>query len=366
VMLERLLLLFFGFVVLLFCFVVSSVSSESVVSLTPENFDDNVGGSRSAFVEFYAPWCGHCKHLAPEYENVGKAFERSKASVLIAKVDCDAHKDLCAKYEVQGYLTLKWFPANTAEPQDYDGERDAEGIVQFINDQTDLSVSLSASGSLPSNVVVLTLENFDQIALDPSKDVLVEFYAPWCGHCKQLAPDWDKLSGIFAPEKDVVIAKVDCTVETDIASRFEIEGYPTLKFFPKGESKTAQEYEEGRSLSDLVSFINQKANKNRLEDGRLNEHAGTIEEFDKLLTDFFSSDSQQGIVDQLKKSAETSAEKTARLYVILGERALKSGKTYIDSEIARLERLIDGGAITLEKRDEFTIRINILKSFLSE
>jgi len=81
----------------LFCSFFSPVSSsESVVSLTPENFDENVGGPRPAFVEFYAPWCGHCQHLAPEYENVGKAFEGSK--VVVAKVDCDAHGELCGKY----------------------------------------------------------------------------------------------------------------------------------------------------------------------------------------------------------------------------------------------------------------------------
>ncbi|CAN0548325.1 unnamed protein product, partial [Laminaria digitata] len=60
----------------------------------------------------------------------------------------------------------------------------------------------------PSAVVDLTLDTFDSIVMDPSKNTLVEFYAPWCGHCKTLAPIYEKLGNIFAAEKDVVVAKV--------------------------------------------------------------------------------------------------------------------------------------------------------------
>ena len=54
----------------------------------------------------------------------------------------------------------------------------------------------------------LTVETFDSIAMDPSKDVLVEFFAPWCGHCKSLAPVYEKLGTAFAAERGVAIAKV--------------------------------------------------------------------------------------------------------------------------------------------------------------
>lgn len=70
----------------------------------------------------------------------------------------------------------------------------------------------------PSAVTVLTSENFDDLVLG-SKAALVEFYAPWCGHCKQLAPKYEKLGKVFAGESDIVIGKVDATEEDELASR---------------------------------------------------------------------------------------------------------------------------------------------------
>lgn len=57
----------------------------------------------------------------------------------------------------------------------------------------------------PSKVVTLKDSTFDAVVMDASKDVLVEFYAPWCGHCKNLAPIWESLAKTFANENDVLL-----------------------------------------------------------------------------------------------------------------------------------------------------------------
>ena len=59
--------------------------------------------------------------------------------------------------------------------------------------------------------------------------------APWCGHCKQLAPIWDNLGEHFKENDDVVITKMDSTKNE--VDRLTISGFPTLKFFPKGSNK---------------------------------------------------------------------------------------------------------------------------------
>eukprot|EP00981_Chlorochromonas_danica_P011841 scaffold4305_cov170-Ochromonas_danica.AAC.4 len=91
-------------------------------------------GEKAALVEFYAPWCGHCKSLAPEYEKLGKIFA-GDSDVLIAKVDATEEGNLASRFDVSGYPTLKFFPANSVEPIPYEGARTAAGMLEFINTQ---------------------------------------------------------------------------------------------------------------------------------------------------------------------------------------------------------------------------------------
>lgn len=91
--------------------------------------------------------------------------------VPLAKVDATVEPELAKKFDIQGYPTLKFW--NNGSKSDYDGPRDADGIVQWIREKTDPNFKPP-----PSDVLVLTQENFTNIVAD--KDIiLVEFYAPW-------------------------------------------------------------------------------------------------------------------------------------------------------------------------------------------
>jgi len=105
-------------------------------------------------------------------------------------------------------------------------------------------------------LTVIVGKNFDQIVNDPTKDVLVKFYAPWCGHCKKLAPIWDNLAAAYAEVKDLVIAKIDATANE--VEGLEIRGYPTLKFYPKF-NKTGVDYEGERDLESFKKFLSEHA-----------------------------------------------------------------------------------------------------------
>ncbi|KAL8565553.1 hypothetical protein ACOMHN_049529 [Nucella lapillus] len=101
-------------------------------------------------------------------------------------------------------------------------------------------------------VKILVGKNFAEVALDKSKAVFVEFYAPWCGHCKQLAPIWDELGEKYKDSKDIVVAKMDAT--TNEAEDNKIQSFPTLKYFPK-DGAPAIDYHGERTFDGFVKFL---------------------------------------------------------------------------------------------------------------
>ncbi|KAL3538253.1 hypothetical protein ACH5RR_001619 [Cinchona calisaya] len=345
-----------------FFFFASALADDNVVVLTEENFEKEVGQDRGALVEFYAPWCGHCKKLAPEYEKLGASFKKAK-SVLIGKVDCDEHKSICSKYGVSGYPTIQWFPKGSLEPKKYEGARSAEALAEFVNGEGGTSVKIAA---IPSNVVVLTSDNFNEIVLDEKKDVLVEFYAPWCGHCKNLAPIYEKVATAFKLEDHVVIANVDADNYKDLAEKYGVSGYPTLKFFPKS-NKAGEDYDGGRDLDDFITFINEKSGTSRDAKGQLTSKAGIVESLDSLVKEFVSASDEEKktLYTRLEAEAETltgSAARYGKIYLKSAKSCLEKGADYAKNEIQRLERML-AKTISAAKADEFILKKNILSIF---
>jgi protein disulfide-isomerase A1 len=455
---------------------------EGVMVLGEDNFQAALDANSMILVEFYAPWCGHCKKLTPEYASAAATLAEKKAGAVLAKVDATENKDLAAKFGVKGYPTLKFFKNGVA--QDYTGGRTADTIVQWLDKKAgpaaksldskedaeafvsenrvavigffkdpiakeavafataadahedanfaitknsavfshfgvtdDAAVILlkkfdegrnnlegditfetvtefvntnflplvvdfntdtakqifqgsyknhfimfqSASAEkfeynlhnarkvakdfrgdimfvsvttdeaehkkvveffgitddeipnfrltastddmvkykpddaslseenirafiksfkagdlkphlksqeLPADwdatpVKVLVSSNFAEVALDASKDVLVEFYAPWCGHCKKLAPIWDDLGEKFKDSDKITIAKIDMTAN-ELAD-VKVRGFPTIKLFKAGDNAVV-DYTGGRALEDFVKFLNPEAAEEAAKD----------------------------------------------------------------------------------------------------
>jgi protein disulfide-isomerase A6 len=220
--------------------VASALYSDSspVVKLTQQNFKELVLNDKNTMwlVEFYAPWCGHCKSLAPSWELAAKQL---KGVVKVGAVDMTTDESVGRPYDVKGFPTLKFFGNDKNSPIAYEGGRDADSIRTWALSQTTKEVnarakskkessssSSSNSGNSGSNaggskastdkdVVILTDSNFDA-TVNSSKDIwFVEFYAPWCGHCKNLEPEWN--AAATALKGQVKFGKVDATAETELA-----------------------------------------------------------------------------------------------------------------------------------------------------
>lgn len=138
----RIALALFGALFLL-AFVAADVDESDVLVLTTKNFDSIVPNEDLMLVEFYAPWCGHCKKLTPEYAKAATLLKKNDPPIKIAKVDATVEGELASRYGVKGYPTLKVFRKGT--PSDYQGTREAKGIVSYMEKQVGPSAKPMAS-----------------------------------------------------------------------------------------------------------------------------------------------------------------------------------------------------------------------------
>jgi thioredoxin domain-containing protein 5 len=104
-----------------------------------------------------------------------------------------------------------------------------------------------------SYVLEFTDHNHDDAIGSRGKLVFIKYFAPWCGHCKNLAPTWKALAEEFKDDLTVDIATVDCTVYKSICERIGIKGFPTLKLYENG--KELETYKGPRSLDALKGFV---------------------------------------------------------------------------------------------------------------
>lgn len=205
-----------------------------------------------------------------------------------------------------GNLNLKadQFPAfaiqdtvnNKKYPYDQEAEITEATIAKFVDEFVAGKVEPSIkSEPIPEKqegpVQIIVAKNYDDIVLDNTKDVLVEFYAPWCGHCKALAPKYDILAGLYVDAgfaDKVTIAKVDATAN-DVPD--EIQGFPTIILYKAGDKKNPVTYSGSRSIEDLIKFIK--------EDGK---HAVEVTYEEE------SAEAQKPIVESMAEQAAAATE----------------------------------------------------------
>uniref|UniRef100_A0A8D2JQG5 Protein disulfide-isomerase A2 n=1 Tax=Sciurus vulgaris TaxID=55149 RepID=A0A8D2JQG5_SCIVU len=102
-------------------------------------------------------------------------------------------------------------------------------------------------------VKTLVGKNFEQVAFDETKNVFVKFYAPWCSHCREMAPAWEALAEKYRNHEDIIIAELDATANE--LEAFAVPGFPTLKYFPAGQDRKIMEYKGSRDLESFSKFL---------------------------------------------------------------------------------------------------------------
>uniref|UniRef100_A0A670HY99 DnaJ homolog subfamily C member 10 n=1 Tax=Podarcis muralis TaxID=64176 RepID=A0A670HY99_PODMU len=209
---------------------IEDLMNPSVVSLTPETFSELVKKKKANeiwMVDFYAPWCGPCQALMPEWKRMARLLN---GLVSVGSVDCQKYFSLCHQENIQGYPEIRLFPQKSASSYQYYSyngwNRDAHSLRRW------------ALGYLPQVSLDLTPQSFTDKVLNGKEHWVIDFYAPWCGPCQNFAPEFEILAK--AVKGKVKAGKVDCQAYAQTCQSAGIRAYPTVKFYPyQGAKKNA-------------------------------------------------------------------------------------------------------------------------------
>lgn len=229
---------------------------DDVIPLTGPDFNRLVVGSGDVWmVVFSVNWCPHCQGLAPLYKRAASSL---KGVVKFGAVDVDAESTLADRYNVETFPTLKVFVSGVA--QDFQGERTVQNLIaQALSAARIHNHSIqqySRDERIPGEVIELTDSNFAEQVSGCGLPWLVAFYAPWCGHCKDLAPEWKEVADLLNGK--VNVAAIDATAHTSTASQYEVKRYPTIVLLDPRELAVYTEYNGQRIAGGIVDWVSRQ------------------------------------------------------------------------------------------------------------
>ncbi|KAJ3356364.1 protein disulfide-isomerase precursor [Allomyces javanicus] len=238
-----------------------------MADIVPENYMEYANAGKPLTFFFYENE-EQKKAIGSQIEKVAREFKGKINFVYCDANKFGAHADTLNLKQEWPALAISEVDKGLKWPFDQSKDLTEAAVREFVvkYSQGELPPSLKSAeepeGNDEAKVVTIVGNSFDKRVMDPTKDVFVEFYAPWCGHCKRLAPTWDQLGEFFADKPDVIIAKMDAT-ENDVppATPFRIEGFPTLKLF-RAKDNVIVDYDGDRTFEDLVQFVKTHAVNN--------------------------------------------------------------------------------------------------------
>ncbi|OIW09142.1 hypothetical protein TanjilG_11280 [Lupinus angustifolius] len=270
------------------------IDEKDVVVLNQKNFSDVINNNRFVLVEFYAPWCGHCKALAPEYAEA--ATELKGKGVILAKVDASEENELAQEYDIQGFPTIYLFIDGIHKL--YNGNRNKDAIVSWIKKKTG-----------PGIHNVTSLDDAETILTSQSKLVLAFLNS-------LVGPESDELAAASRLEDDVNFYQ---TVNPDVAKLFHID--PDVKrpalILIKKEDEKLNHFDGQFAKSEIANFVT--SNKLPLVTVFTREGAPAIFEnpIKKQLLLFATSNDSEKLIPVFREAAKSFKGKLIFIYVEL-------------------------------------------------
>ncbi|XP_074513842.1 dnaJ homolog subfamily C member 10 [Sebastes fasciatus] len=230
---------------------IQDLVNPSVMVLDPSSFNEKVKGRAEGqiwAVDFYAPWCGPCQALIPEWRRMARMLS---GQILVGSVDCKKFQPFCQGQGVRAYPEIRLYLGNTRQPDhfmSYNGwHRDAHSLKSW------------ALSSLPRASIDLTPESFRSLVLSGQDHWILDFYAPWCGPCQHFAPEFEALARDL--KGTVRAGKVDCQAHYQTCQSAGITAYPTVRFYPYLGTRRHEhsgEYINSRDANVIADTVRQR------------------------------------------------------------------------------------------------------------
>uniref|UniRef100_G3NZS1 DnaJ homolog subfamily C member 10 n=1 Tax=Gasterosteus aculeatus aculeatus TaxID=481459 RepID=G3NZS1_GASAC len=228
---------------------IQDLVNPSVMILDPSSFNEKVKGRAEGqiwAVDFYAPWCGPCQALIPEWRRMARLLS---GQILVGSVDCQRFQSFCQGQSVRSYPEIRLYPGNSRQPDryTYNGwHRDAHSLRSW------------ALSSLPKASVDLTPESFKSLVLSGQDHWILDFYAPWCGPCQHFAPEFEVVARVLKGK--VRAGKVDCQAHHQTCQSAGITAYPTVRFYPYLGTRRVRtgEHINSRDSNVIVDVVTQR------------------------------------------------------------------------------------------------------------
>ncbi|XP_014238897.1 dnaJ homolog subfamily C member 10-like [Trichogramma pretiosum] len=260
-------------------FAKSSMKATNLWDLSKDQIDSimSSGSNEPWFLDWYAPWCPPCMKFLPEFRRASLQFDPSV--VRFGTIDCTKHSDTCRQYNIRSYptamlingTTTTYFSAN---------QRTWWYITEFIKE------------TMNPTVIRLTSENFEKkLVKKLIRDIwVVDYFAPWCGPCRQLAPEWNKVAKALKELSFVKIASVDCEADRTLCREQAVDSYPTIRLYPKNSvgTKKVLEYSGSRDHVSMLNWITNflPVEVREIEDWRLDQEV--LQSDDAVLVDYYA------------------------------------------------------------------------------
>jgi len=231
----------------------ATIGSE-LTQLTPWNFDEMVGQEKNVLVMFYAPWCGGCTKFMPKYVQTARMLKDIPILDVVKADVTEFEYEVLQEFKVGKVPALKLFKKEDTEPMQIT-PGDPFDLHLTVKEKIGMAVPNKCLFG-DSDAETVTAATWKKTVMDTTHSVLVQFYAPWCQHCKKMLPTYNNIARKMTSIPGIKAVRVNADADKELMKKYNVKLLPTFMIFGK-QNKTGTVYRIPDNAESHLSMINQ-------------------------------------------------------------------------------------------------------------